>query len=100
MISIGITIGTLTRTYVLAKTNAPARYDAGSVIELHDASYTPPGKDRVIERYILVESRDLEWQRGRNFSGIYTLITDPEELIIDSRDVARELWKRFYPEAA
>jgi hypothetical protein len=94
-VEVAIHIGPRSETFVLAKTNAPAAYDHGSALEIYDGTYL-----EIIERFILVPTRDAEWQRLRNASGLHSFITDPTELIIDAGDVAQALWKRLYQEKA
>src|SRR3990167_995825 len=81
-----VTVGDRAETFVLCCTNAPQAYDHGNAIELYDGTHTPQGATRpVIERYILVPAGSMEWQRGRNASGLHSLET--ADLLIDSRDV-------------
>lgn len=89
MIRVEVRIGTRCEQFVLAQTSAPQAYDHGDAIRICDASY-----EGVVERYVLVPADAMEWQRGRNRSGLHTLETD--ELLVDEADVTRELWKRLY----
>lgn len=95
-IELTIAIGSLTETYVLAKVSAPRVYDHGSAIEVHDCTYRDPKTEReIIERFILIPTRDVTWQSMRNRSGLHSFITDPDELLIEADDVARVLWTRL-----
>ena len=101
MTTITITIGPRTETFVLVQTDAPPAYDHGGAIELYDGSFTSPDTGhQIIDRYILVPASALDWQRGRNFSGMHTCTTEelvePALVLLDEADVARYLWRRLY----
>lgn len=91
MTKVTVAIGSRSEAFILVQTDAPAVYDHGAAIQLHDASF-----DGRIERYVLVPESALEWQRGRNASGLRSLVT--EGLLVDERDVTAKLWKRLYAE--
>ena len=97
-VNVTIKIGPIEHDYVLIRTNAPARYDAGGSLEVHDSSHTPKDGTPIIERYVLIPTDQLAWQRGRNSSGLRSTVTDPEELLIDARDVATTIWRRLFGE--
>jgi hypothetical protein len=104
MTTITVTIGKDTRTFALYQTNAPKAYDHGQAIELYDGTHmdrstaTREGRAprEVIERYVLIPEDAVEWQRGRNGSGLRTFDTD--DTILDADELARYLWARLYGE--
>jgi hypothetical protein len=89
-----IKIGDREERYVLAHTTAPKAYDYPGALELYDGA--PEGEDKR-DRYILVREEQIEYQRGRNFSGLHTFTT--EDLLIQNRDIEENLWRRIYGEA-
>lgn len=91
MTKVNVQIGKRSEVFVLAETNAPRAYDYGYCIELYDA--TVSGRT---SRYILLPEVSVEYQRGRNASGLHSLVT--EGLLLDSEDMAQRLWQRLYGE--
>ncbi len=63
---VGVHIGQFKRSYVLAETDAPKRYDGFGTLELYEGG----GK-----RTILVDIEHEEWQEGRYQSGLFTYET-------------------------
>lgn len=61
---VGVHIGQWQRSYILAETDAPASYDAGTTLELY--SEGDGGR-----RTILVDVEDEDWQAGRYRSGLF-----------------------------
>lgn len=64
--ALSLTVGPHTRSYVLHWTNAPASYDFGSVLTLY------VGDDEI--RYVLIPVETVEYQLGRNSSGLYQTV--------------------------
>ena len=93
MTTITITIGKRIETMVLFKTNAHKNYDHGAAIELYDGTYQEDGREH-IERYVLIPLDALEWQRGRNSSGLHSC--DVDDVVLDEPELARYLWDRLY----
>jgi len=60
---VGAIIGTWERSWILAETNAPASYDAGTTLTLYEGGGL---------RTILVDVEDEDWQEGRYRSGMYS----------------------------
>jgi hypothetical protein len=87
--TVAVQIGERKETFVLFQTNAPQAYDHGAAIELYDGTI-----DGKVERYVLIPEEAVEWQRGRNGSGMKSFVT--EDVILDERDLAGYLWKRLY----
>lgn len=92
MLKTTIAIGSRSETFVLIQTNAPKAYDCGGAIELYDGTH-----GTVVERYVLIPEDQLDWQRGRNGSGLHSVVTD--NLLLDETDIARTLWRRMLVEA-
>ena len=73
-----IKLGNFERTYVYLKTKAPAAYDHGGVIEIRNDLNIAVADEDLHRRYILVPEEAVEWQIGRNRSGLY--VTEFEEV--------------------
>jgi hypothetical protein len=86
---VAVQIGERKETFVLFQTNAPQAYDHGAAIELYDGTV-----DDKVERYVLIPEETVEWQKGRNGSGLKTMNTD--DVILDEAELTRYLWKRLY----
>ena len=98
-VELTVTIGNRSREFVLVRTNAPPAYDHNAALMVRDATYRTSKPDgsvtETIERYLLLDAKSVEWQIGRNASGLFETVTDPEELMIDANVVAGMLWDRF-----
>jgi hypothetical protein len=82
---ITIKIGAASRTYLLCHTNAPSNYDYDGVIELYSSNPY---------RVILVPEKSLEYQKGRNASGLKTLDVYKDEPTNRSW-AENKLWERI-----
>lgn len=78
--AITIAIGSHSVTYLLFKTTAPQRYDGFGTMTVYD--------NGTGTRYVLIDAKHLEWQKGRNGSGLH--VTDPCDSISQ-----RDLENRF-----
>jgi hypothetical protein len=91
---IKVKIGEHEIEYALAFTNAPRAYDHGEVIELHGEE-----TDGKWARFILIPTRTVEWQKGRNGSGLYCLHTEKDENSELDENMRRwfeqKLWSRL-----
>ena len=80
---IAVTIGGWGRCYVLARTDAPKRYDGFGTLELYTTE-PDPGKsssvDNFLERSVLVDVEHQEWQEGRYRSGLHSYELVDEDL--------------------
>lgn len=80
---IAVTIGGWGRCYVLARTDAPKRYDGFGTLELyttHDTK-THIGRGEIpLERSVLVDVEHQEWQEGRYRSGLHSYDLVDEDL--------------------
>lgn len=96
-----ITIGTLTGRYTILETTAPERYDHGSVIPIATYGPYPTLGDNAVHRLVAVPEGTVEWQMGRNASGLYpTALFDPASedskfLGVDAGVISGRLFERL-----
>lgn len=77
---IKVTIGTFEREYVLVETDAPQRYDGFGTLEVYRGPAGLESNKGKAVRFILVGVKHLEWQEGRNRSGLHTWLVPEEDL--------------------
>lgn len=80
---ISLTIGTFSRTFQLFSTRAPESYDGFGTMTVY-------ASDESDLRYVLIDTERIEWQRGRNGSGLYP--TEPCALLTAS-DLQNRMWE-------
>jgi hypothetical protein len=69
---IDVLVGTFAKRFRLYATTAPRRYDSGTVLTIHEDM-----QDGHLVRWVLIPLDQVEWQIGRNSSGLYpTIPTD------------------------
>lgn len=81
--SITITIGSISREYVLRKTNAPRSYDGFHTLTVYQGEKM---------RLVLIDTRHLEWHQGRYASGLFSC---EEADSIPEQYILEKLWKKI-----
>jgi hypothetical protein len=80
-----VTVGHISKTYIVKETNAPESYDGFGTITINDLSKT---------RIVLIEEDNFDWQSSRYYSGTYAL-ANIEADGYTTRDAANELYARL-----
>lgn len=92
---IPVQIGSIRETFHIFETTAPERYDGGGTFTVHKYDESP----KAVHRVIAVPTGTVEWQRGRNSSGMYGMLPIEHESAmfnyLDERTVVNELFKRL-----
>ena len=84
-----VQIGDARKDYVVALTSAPKAYDGFGTLELMQDCFEKG------QRLILIAEPTLEWQKGRNGSGMYATITESDDLDeLLEREIVSTLWDR------
>jgi hypothetical protein len=90
-----VKIGTTEITYELWRTSAPPEYDGFGTMTLYDSGEENgerayPGARPVRVRYVLIDVRHSEWQRGRYASGMYAAVESDDGP--SAKDVEARVW--------